>query len=389
MSAADGRSLISGRGGGRAVIDGVDMIMLGSNDYLGLSTDPRVIAASRAALGIYGTGVCLYPVFAATPLHEELAASLAAFLGTEAAMLYGSGGAANAGVLTTLVEAGDVILSDRLNHASIIDGCRLSRADVLAYGNRDVADLAAALARAAPARRRLIVTDGIFSMEGGAAPLPAMLDLARAHDAMLVVDEAHASGVVGPDGRGTAPFCGIANDAPGLILTGSLSKALGGASGGFVAGPRHVVERLKAASRGWIFSMGMTTANAAAARAAVDIVRSDKAPLARLTANVAVLRAALARHGLAVHPSDSAILALAVGDEDRARGLASALRQRGVYAPAVAYPIVARGEARLRLQVGAAHEPADLERAAGILGELLSPAQGQAPAVGNEGSSRP
>ncbi|CEJ12231.1 8-amino-7-oxononanoate synthase 2 [bacterium YEK0313] len=372
MSRADGRSLIGRRGGGRAVVDGADMVMLGSNDYLGLSTDPRVIAASRAALDVYGTGVGLYPVFAATPLHEELAASLAAFLGTEAVVLYGSGGAANAGVLTTLVEAGDVILSDRLNHASIIDGCRLSRADVLAYGNRDVADLTAALARAAGARRRLIITDGIFSMEGGAAPLDAMLALACAHDAMLVVDEAHASGVVGPDGTGTAPLCGIGNDAPGLVLTGSLSKALGGASGGFVAGPRDVIERLERTSRGWIFSMGMTTANVAAARAAIDIVRSDQAPLARLRANVEILRTALAAQGLGVHPSDSAILALAIGDEDRTRSLAAALRARGVYAPAVAYPIVARGEARLRLQVSAAHEPADLERAAGILADLMA-----------------
>ena len=371
MSMTGGRSVISGRGGGRAVVDGVDMIMLGSNDYLGLSTDPRVIAASGAALGTYGTGACLYPVFATTPLHEALADALAAFLGTEAAMLYGSGGAANAGVLTTLVEAGDVILSDRLNHASIIDGCRLSRADVLAYGNRDAADLARVLNGTARAGRRLIITDGIFSMEGGAAPLGELYALARAHEAVLVVDEAHATGVVGPRGAGTAPLCGLANDAPGLVLTGSLSKALGGASGGFVAGPRAIIDRLKAGSRGWIFSMGMTTANAAAALAAVEIVSAETALFERLQANVGAMRAALGARGLAVHPSDSAILALAVGDEERARGLAGALRARGVYAPAVTYPIVARGEARLRLQVSAAHDPADLERAAGILAELL------------------
>ncbi|WP_407070348.1 aminotransferase class I/II-fold pyridoxal phosphate-dependent enzyme [Phyllobacterium endophyticum] len=218
--------------------------MLGSNDYLSLSLDERVIAATREALDIYGTGAGIYPVLATTALHLELCEGLAEFLGTESAAVYSSGGAANSGVLTTLVEQGDIIISDRLNHASIIDGCRLSKADVVAYENRNVVKLREALENAGARRRKLIVTDGIFSMEGGAAPLMEIYKLARAHDALLVVDEAHATAVVGPKGAGTAPMCGIPNGSPGLLLTGSLSKALGGASGGFVAGSQEFVDEL-------------------------------------------------------------------------------------------------------------------------------------------------
>lgn len=365
------RRAISWRQGGRAVIDGVDTLVLGSNDYLGLSTDPRVLAATAGALRTYGTGLGIYPVFASTPLHDRLCTALADHLGVEAVALFSSGGAANAGVLATLVGEGDAILSDRLNHASIIDGCRLSRADVISYANRDVASLRAALATLRGARRRLVVTDGIFSMEGGAAPLREIYALAREHDALLVVDEAHALGVVGPDGRGTAPLLGLPNDAPGLVLTGSLSKALGGASGGLVAGPRDIVERLQAECRSWIFTQGMTTANAAAALAALEVLRVDPWLVGRLWDNVETLREALREAGATYLPSDSAITAVIVGDEERARDVSGALARSGVYAPTMTYPIVARGEARLRLQASAAHAPAELREAAMTLGRLL------------------
>lgn len=366
------RQVIGSRRGGRVVLDGADVIMLGANDYLGLSTDERVLAATRAALGRYGTGTGIYPVFATTPLHEALRQELAAFLGVEAVALFSSGGAANAGVLTTLVEAGDIIISDRLNHASIIDGCRLSRADVLAYGNRDVDALREALVKAGPARRKLVVTDGIFSMEGGAAPLAEIHALARQHDALLVVDEAHALGVVGPKGRGTAPLAGIPNGAPGLVLTGSLSKAMGGASGGFVAGSQAVIDAIVARCRSWIFTMGLTTANAASALAALEICRTDAAPRERLWANLDHVRAAFRFYGLACLDSDSAITALKIGDEERARRVSEALRAAGVYAPAVTFPIVARGEARLRIQVSAAHTTSDLDEAAAALAAVMA-----------------
>ncbi|MGL4286993.1 MAG: aminotransferase class I/II-fold pyridoxal phosphate-dependent enzyme [Phreatobacter sp.] len=372
MSATPVRRIIESRRGGRVVLDGADMIMLGANDYLGLSTDERVLAATGEALRRYGTGTGLYPVFATTPLHEALREGLAAFLGVEAVALFSSGGAANAGVLTTLVEAGDAIISDRLNHASIIDGCRLSRADVLAYGHRDVAALRQALVKAGPARRKLVVTDGIFSMEGGAAPLAEIHALARRHDALLVVDEAHALGVVGPAGRGTAPLAGLANDLPGLVLTGSLSKAMGGASGGFVAGSHAVIDAILGRCRSWIFTMGLTTANAATALAALDICRTDAAPRERLWANLDHVRAAFRFYGLDCFDSDSAITALKIGDEERARQVSEALREAGVYAPAVTFPIVARGEARLRIQVSAAHTTSDLDEAAAALAAVMA-----------------
>lgn len=361
------RRVIERRCGGRILLDGVDTIMLGANDYLGLSTDERVLAATNEALRLYGSGTGIYPVFATTPLHEALAENLASYLGVEAVALFSSGGSANGGVLTTLVGAGDVIISDRLNHASIIDGCRLSRAEVETYENRNVAGLRRALEGTRRAKRRLIVTDGIFSMEGGAAPLPEIQALAREFDALLMIDEAHATGVVGPGGTGTAPLCGLANGAPDMLLTGSLSKALGGASGGFVAGPRALIDKLKAQSRSWIFTMGMTTANAATALTALKICRDDPGPRERLWRNVAHLREALRFYALACHDSDSAITAVKVGGEERARAMTMRLTRAGVFAPAVSFPIVAQGEARLRLQVSAAHETAELDEAAAAL----------------------
>lgn len=361
------RRVIERRSGGRILLDGVDTIMLGANDYLGLSTDERVLAATNEALRLYGSGTGIYPVFATTPLHEALAENLASYLGVEAVALFSSGGSANGGVLTTLVGAGDVIISDRLNHASIIDGCRLGRAEVETYENRNVAGLRRALEGTRRAKRRLIVTDGIFSMEGGAAPLPEIQALAREFDALLMIDEAHATGVVGPGGSGTAALCGLTNGAPDLLLTGSLSKALGGASGGFVAGPRALIETLKAKSRSWIFTMGMTTANAATALTALKICRDDPGPRERLWRNVAHLREALRFYALACHDSDSAITAVKVGGEERARAMTARLTRAGVFAPAVSFPIVAQGEARLRLQVSAAHELAELDEAAAAL----------------------
>ncbi|MDA9497794.1 aminotransferase class I/II-fold pyridoxal phosphate-dependent enzyme [Bradyrhizobium sp. CCBAU 11357] len=372
MIDAAGRKIISERRGGRIIVNGADTVMLGSNDYLGLSLDERVLAATSEAIKLYGTGTGIYPAFATTVLHEELRQTLASFLQVEDVLLFSSGGCANAGVLTTLAEAGDVIISDRLNHASIIDGCRLSRADVLPYKNRDINDLEVVLRKTTKAHRRLIVTDGVFSMEGGAAPLQEIYALALRYDAQLMVDEAHALGVVGPNGRGTAPFRGLPNGSVGLVLTGSFSKALGGASGGFVAGSNDVVSRLRAHSRSFIFTMGMTTANAAAALAALKICQSDPALLDRLSANLAYLRASFRSHDLPFLDSDSAITALMIGGEDRARRISSTLSGKGVYAPAMIYPVVAEGRARLRIQVSAAHAVADLDHAALLIADLLN-----------------
>jgi glycine C-acetyltransferase len=338
--------------------------MLGSNDYLGLSTDDRVLEETAQTLRLYGTGTCLYPLFATTPLHEALCQGLAAFLGTEAAMLFSSGSAANSGVLATLVGEGDVIVSDQLNHASIIDGCRLSRAKVIAYRNRDSVDLRAKLEQTGSAKHKLVVTDGIFSMEGGAAPLREIYALAREFDAILMIDESHATGVVGPDGKGTGPLLGLSNDMPGIVLTGSLSKAIGGASGGYVAGAGETIKRLQANSRSWIFTMGMTTANAATALAALNICRTDPKPLSRLRKNMSFLRAALADRGIKYLESDSPITAVPMGNEEVAAQVSARLFYKDVYIPAIRYPVVARGEARLRIQVSANHSSENLAWAA-------------------------
>ncbi|QGG93287.1 aminotransferase class I/II-fold pyridoxal phosphate-dependent enzyme (plasmid) [Agrobacterium sp. MA01] len=363
--------VISSRKGGRATINGTEMIVLGSNDYLGLSTDPRVLSSVIEALQQFGSGACIYPTFVSTTLHEELCEELAAYLGTEAVILYSSGGAANSGVLTTLVGEGDTIFSDRLNHASIIDACRLSRATVVTYPNRDVDGLKQALNAASPQGKRLVVTDGIFSMEGGAAPLLEIYALAQEYDALLMVDEAHATGVVGPNGTGTAPLCGLPNNSPGLVLTGSLSKALGGASGGFVAGAAEEVAKLRAASRGWIFTMGLTTANVATALAATKICRSDPVLNYCLWANVSRLRRILETRGLSYYRSDNPITSLKIGNEDEAVSLSRSLANERIYAPAVIYPVVARSEARLRLQVSAAHTFEDIDEAGRTIATMI------------------
>lgn len=281
--------------------------------------------------------------------------------------LFGSGGAANAAVLTTLAEEGDLIVSDALNHASIVDGCRLSRAAVATYRNADVADLQRVLRSTPCSGRRLIVTDGLFSMDGHAAPLVAIQALARDHGAWLVVDEAHATGVVGPGGAGTAPLLGLANAAPDLVLTGSLSKALGGASGGFAAGPRAAIDRLIAQSRAYIFTMGLTTANAATALAATEVCLSDPGPRERLWSNVRTLRTALEAATIPMLDGAGAIVAIPMIDADAARSASQALTDAGIFAPAVVPPIVPAGDARLRLQVSAAHERESLLACAAIL----------------------
>ena len=312
-----------------------------------------------------------YPDFFDAVPRLRIRDPLAEFLGVEAVLLFSSGGSANAGALTTLVGAGDLIISDRLNHASIIDGCRLSRADVVSYDNRNVEALRAALEKAPASRKKLIVSDGVFSMEGGAAPLAEIYALARQYDALLVVDEAHALGVVGENGVGSLSFRGLRNDSEGVVLTGSLSKAMGGASGGYVAGPRAIIDKLRAQCRSFIFTQGMTTANAASALAAVKICRGDPTLRTLLWKNCDRLRAALRARDIPMLDSDSAITAVVVGDEDRVRRASVDLLARGVYAPAIAFPVVARGEARLRLQVSAAHQAADLDHAAKAVADAL------------------
>lgn len=367
--------VISGRSmDGRVTVDGADLLMLGSNDYLGLSTHPAVIAATVEALARYGTGCAIYPTLCGTELHSVVQDELAAFLGVEAALLFSSGGAANAGVLTTLAQEGDLIVSDRRNHASIIDGARHSRASVMIYESCDVRDLERVLTAHQGHPRKLVITDGVFSMEGRMAPVTEILGLCRRHGATLIVDEAHATGVVGPGGKGSLPALDIANAATDIMLTGSLSKALGSAGGGFVAGPRELIEIVATRARSYIFTQGMTTAALASTLAAVRLARLDPSILERLWSNVAAFRGALEKSGVSIMQSDSAILSASIGDEEDAATISSVLRFRGLFVPALFFPIVAKGDARLRMQISAAHDPAQLEMAASTIAVAIADA---------------
>lgn len=354
---------------GHMTLAGRRILMLSSNDYLGLSTDPDVTKAIVSSLESYGTGMTIYPVFAVSDEHRALEDELARFLGAEAVMLTVSGGAANAAVLTGLVGDGDLIFSDADNHASTIDAGRLSRAGVKSYRSRDTAHLAELLEATQGSGRRLVITNGVFSMDGGFAPLAGIVELCDRHGAQLVVDDAHATGVVGPAGRGSLPACGLSGGLPATFLTGSLSKALGGAGGGFVAGPRVRIEDLRARARSYVFTQGMTSAATAAALAALRKHVANPGIHHALWRNIEAVRTAAVRHGMTLLPSDSAVLTLLVGDEESAGTLQARLLDRDIFAQAMTFPIVPKGAARLRIQPSAAHQTNELEAAIAVIAE--------------------
>jgi glycine C-acetyltransferase len=354
---------------GHVTLAGRSVLMLGSNDYLGLSTDPDVTKAAAASLTSYGTGMTIYPVFVVSDEHRALEEELAQFLGVEAVMLTVSGGAANAVVLTGLVGDGDLIFSDADNHASTIDAGRLSRASVKPYRSRDAAHLAELLEVTKGHGRRLVITNSVFSMDGGLAPLAVIVDLCARRGARLVVDDAHATGVVGPAGRGSLSACDLPSGLPATFLTGSLSKALGGAGGGFVAGPRAEIDVLRSRARNYVFTQGMTSAATAAALAALRKHRAHPEIHRALWRNIAAVRSAAERHGMTLLPSDSAVLTLLVGDEEPARTLQARLLDRGIFAQAMTFPIVPKCAARLRIQPSASHQTTELEAAIAVMAE--------------------
>jgi glycine C-acetyltransferase len=343
------------------VIDGRDTIMLGSSNYLGLANHPAVNEAARAALARYGAGFGTNPPNLTTPLHEELEAALAELCGTEAALLTNSCLAANAALIATANGAGDTICSDRLNHASIIDACRLTRATTRVYEHRRCDHLAALLAEAPSQGGRFIVTDGVFSMEGDTAPLPELVALAERFGARLAIDEAHAIGAIGTYGRGTAELHGCLGRVD--YITGSLSKALGAVGGGFVAASRERIEALRAAARFYIFTSPINPMSAAAALAAVRQLRREPGLVEALWRNVRRFRAGLRARGLEVREAESPITPIMVGDTERTKALGRALLQDGVYVSAIGFPIVPRGTERLRAQPSAAHREDDIDEA--------------------------
>ncbi|MGA2059010.1 MAG: 8-amino-7-oxononanoate synthase [Thermoguttaceae bacterium] len=341
------------------VIEGQEAINFGSNDYLNLASDTRLTAAVAAALQEYGWGSGASPLVTGyAQAHRRLEQRLAQFEGTEAALVFTSGFAANTGTVAALAAVGDVVFTDRKNHASLIDGCRLSRADVRTYPHADWQTLERLLSKSSTerdlhgARRRLIVTDGVFSMDGDLAPLKELADLARRYQAMLLVDEAHATGVFGRQGRGVAEHFGLEDLVH--VRVGTLSKALG-CFGGFVAGSRSLIEWLVNRARPYVFSTAMPAANAAAAMAALDIVENEPRRRVELLARADGLRAQLAAQGWNIGRSASQIIPIIVGQPSRAVALSAALREKGLFVPAIRPPTVPEGEACLRISLTCGH----------------------------------
>src|SRR5579884_3046503 len=342
------------------VYQGRRFLLLASNNYLGLAADPRVVSAATEAVRRYGASTAASRlVSGSTTLHRELESELAALKGAEAAIVFSSGYLANLGTIGALVGPGDVIFCDRLNHASIVDAAFLSRARLVVYHHADPDHLAALLERHT-GRRRLIVTDSVFSMDGDLAPLPALCDLAERWGCMLMVDEAHATGVLGARGAGAVDALGVRGRVP--IVMGTLSKALGSV-GGFVAGSRRLVDFLRNRARTFIFDTAPAPSAVGAALAALRIARVEEERRQRLLRLTAQLRAELVRLGYELLPSQAAILAVMVGKNETALSLAAALRERGVWVPAIRPPAVPRGTARLRVTLMATHTEAHLQRA--------------------------
>jgi glycine C-acetyltransferase len=340
-----------------------------ANNYLGLADDERLVAAANAAVDRYGYGMASVRFICGTQEeHKALEARIAGFLGMEDAILYSSCFDANTGLFETLFGAEDAIISDALNHASIIDGVRLCKARRLRYANNDMGELEERLKEARDARFRLVVTDGVFSMDGVIADLPGICDLAERHDALVMVDDSHATGFVGAHGRGTPEHCGVEGRVH--ILTGTLGKALGGASGGYTAASRPVVDWLRQRSRPYLFSNTLAPVIAAGSLAVFDIVEAGDELRARLRANAERFRAGMTGLGFRLAGADHPIVPVMIGDAALATAMADRLLEHGIYVIGFSFPVVPKGEARIRTQMSAAHTPADVDRAVEAFGRV-------------------
>jgi glycine C-acetyltransferase len=335
-----------------------------ANNYLGLANHPTVVEAAAEALREWGFGMASVRFICGTQtLHAKLEARLSAFLGTEATILYSSCFDANGGVFETLFGEQDAIISDELNHASLIDGIRLSKSRRLRYKNADMADLKAQLISAAGARRRVIVTDGVFSMDGSFAPLDQICDLAEQYDALVMVDDSHAVGFVGEGGRGTPELYHVMDRVD--ILTGTLGKALGGASGGYVAAHQEIVDLLRQRSRPYLFSNAVAPSVVAGSMAALDLAAKSSEGRETLIRNTTLFRALMTEAGFDLLPGTHPITPVMFPGEDGARvatAVANAMLDDGIYVIAFTYPVVPKGKARIRVQLSAAHSEGDVRR---------------------------
>jgi glycine C-acetyltransferase/8-amino-7-oxononanoate synthase len=355
--------LVSGPQGPRVLLGGRPVLLLCSNNYLGLADHPKVRGAAAEAAMRWGAGAGASRLISGNmEPHRRLEARLAEFKGYEASLLFGSGYLANTGVIAALAGAGEVVFSDELNHASIVDGCRLSRAETFVYRHGDLEHLAWGLEQAG-GRGSLIVSDGIFSMDGDIAPLPGLAELARRHGCRLMVDEAHATGAIGPGGRGSVAAAGLGDEVD--IVVGTLGKALG-SYGAYACASAETIDYLVNSARPFIFSTAPPPPSVAAATAALELVSPHR--VERLQANAARFRAALAATGLSAGPSQTQIVPIEVGDAETAMDLCERVLERGVFAQGIRPPTVPEGSSRLRFTVMASHRIGELERAAKLVG---------------------
>ncbi|HEV2413492.1 MAG TPA: glycine C-acetyltransferase [Candidatus Dormibacteraeota bacterium] len=339
-----------------------DVLNLCANNYLGLADHPEVIAAAKDALDRWGYGMASVRFICGTQeVHKELETALTEFLGTEDTILYSSCFDANGGIFEALLDEHDAVISDALNHASIIDGVRLCKAKRFRYANRDMDDLEKQLRDSADSRFRMIVTDGVFSMDGYMAPLPEICELAEKYDAMVMVDDSHAVGFVGANGRGTHEHHGVMGRIE--AISGTLGKALGGASGGYISGRKELVAMLRQRSRPYLFSNSVAPPIVAASLKVLELLRSAGDLRQRLNENTKFFRKRMTDEEFDILPGDHPIVPVMIGDAALASRMAAAMLEKGIYVIGFSYPVVPQGKARIRTQVSAAHTHDDLERA--------------------------
>ncbi|HVI81636.1 MAG TPA: glycine C-acetyltransferase [Chthoniobacterales bacterium] len=350
------------------VAGGKEVLNMCANNYLGLADHPELIKAAKEALDTHGLGMASVRFICGTQdLHKELESALTKFLGTEETILYPSAFDANGGLFETILTDKDAVISDELNHASIIDGIRLCKAQRFRYKHNDMADLEAKLKETSGAHFKLIATDGCFSMDGTIADLKSIIDLAEKYDALTMIDDAHATGFLGPKGRGTHEYRGVISKID--IITGTLGKALGGASGGFTSGRKAIVDLLRQRSRPYLFSNTVAPPIVAAVLKALEILTKSTELRDKLEANTKYFREAVTKAGLTIKPGVHPIVPIMIGDAAKSQKFAARMLDKGVYVIGFFYPVVPHGTARVRVQVSAAHSPEDLVFAVNAFGE--------------------
>ncbi|MGE4613196.1 MAG: glycine C-acetyltransferase [Planctomycetota bacterium] len=361
--------LITGPQGVRITTEDGEVLNFCANNYLGLSSHPAILEAAHAALDSHGFGLSSVRFICGTQdIHKQLEARISKFLSTEDTILYTSCFDANGGLFETFLGPEDAVISDELNHASIIDGIRLCKAKRHRYSHADMSDLQRCLTDASDARTRMVVTDGVFSMQGDLAPLDEISALCEEHRAVLVVDDSHSTGFIGKTGRGTAEHFGVQDRVD--IITSTLGKALGGASGGFTTGRREMIALLRQRSRPYLFSNTLAPAITAAGIRVLDLIDEEPERVERSQSNTLRFRQGMTRAGFAITPGIHPIVPIMIHDERKTMEMASAMNERGIFVVGFSYPVVPRGEARIRVQISAGHDTDQIDRAIAVFSEV-------------------